>query len=556
MDERKNSLPRLKSDLPDHMDVDYAGARGLMYGCGYTDAQLDMPHIGIINTWSDCNPGHFHLKKLEEAVTRGVEECGGLAFHFNGVSICDGIVKPAYILPSRDLLVNEIELMVEANMMDAMVLIGTCDKVLPALLMAAGRLDIPAIIVTGGYMRTAKLDGEYVDYIDVGPSITKVLNGEMSEEKYQKLLHSIAPGPGACGMMGTANTMSMICETIGMSLPGNSTAAAESEELLEIAYQAGRQVMTLWQKQVTARQIITKNSISNAIKVCMAIGGSTNTIIHVPAIATESEIDMDCSELYAEASNEIPLLVGIRPNGPYCMEDFHQAGGLRALLNEIRGHLDLETLCVNEKTLGENIQGHAVLDPTVIHSLASPLSETAGMALCKGNLVPEGAFIKLSAVPEALRGTFRGKAKVFHNVYDATDALRDGRIEAGDAVLIIYQGVKAGPETAYNFTSELKGSPLRDKVIAITDGRLSGAASGCVFSYASPEAALRGPLCGVKDGDIIVCDLPNRKLEVELSDEELAERIANAELVMQPKKGYLSVYQHCVGSVLKGAVLR
>ena len=189
MDERKNGLPRLKSDLPDHMDVDYAGARGLMYGCGYTDEQLDMPHIGIINTWSDCNPGHFHLKKLEEAVTRGVEECGGLAFHFNGVSICDGIVKPAYILPSRDLLVNEIELMVEANMMDAMVLIGTCDKVLPALLMAAGRLDIPAIIVTGGYMRTAKLDGEYVDYIDVGPSITKVLNGEMSEEKYQKLLH-------------------------------------------------------------------------------------------------------------------------------------------------------------------------------------------------------------------------------------------------------------------------------------------------------------------------------------------------------------------------------
>lgn len=550
------NLPRLRSDLPDHMDVDYAGARGLMYGCGYTDAELDMPHIAIVNTWSDCNPGHFHLKKVADAVKRGVSEAGGLPFSFNGVSICDGIVSPPYILPSRDLLVNEIELMVEANMMDAMVLIGTCDKVVPALLMAAGRLNLPAIVVTGGYMRTNTMDGEPVDYIDVGASITKTLNGEMSQEKFDQLLHSIAPGPGACGMMGTANTMNIIAETMGMSLPGNATTAAESEDLLDIAYRAGKQVMVLWEKQITARQIITPASITNAIKACMAVGGSTNTIIHVPAIATEAEIDMDCSEIYAAASNEIPLLIGIRPNGKHCMEDFRQAGGLRALLNEIKDHLDLTTMAVNEKTLGENIAGHTVTDRSVIHTMAEPLSDSAGMILCKGNLVPEGAFIKYSAVPEALRGVFRGKAKVFHNVYDATAALRDGRIEAGDAVLIIYQGVKAGPETAYNFTSELKGSPLKDKVIAITDGRLSGAASGACFSYASPEAALRGPLCGVKDGDVIVMDLPNRRLDVELSEEALAERIANAELVLHPKKGYLSVYQHCVGSVLKGAVLR
>jgi len=314
--------------------------------------------------------------------------------------------------------------------------------------------------------------------------------------------------------------------------------------------------MTLWEKQITARRIITEASIRNAIKTCMAIGGSTNTIIHVPAVATESEIDMDCGEIYAEASNEIPLLLGIRPNGPHCMADFEKAGGLRALLNEMKGRLDLDTVSVNEKTLGENIAGHEVRDRQVIHTLKDPISTTGGMALCKGNLVPEGAFIKLSAVPERLRGTFRGRAKVFHNVYDATNALRDGRIVEGDAVLIIYQGVKAGPETAYNFTTELKGSPLRDKVIAITDGRLSGAASGACFSYASPEAALRGPLCAVKDGDIIRYDLPSRTLEIELSDEELADRMEKAELKLHPKKGYLSVYQHCVGSVLKGAVLR
>ena len=553
--EETEKLPRLKSDLPDHMDVDYAGARGLLYGCGYTDRQLDMPHVAIVNTWSDCNPGHIHLKRLEEAAARGVEEAGGVAFHFNGVSVCDGIVKPAYILPSRDLLVNEIELMVDANMMDAMVLIGTCDKVVPALLMAAGRLDIPAIVVTGGYMETAKLDGEYVDYIDVGASITKVLNGQMSQEHYQKLLHSIAPGPGACGMMGTANTMSIICETIGMSLPGNATLPAVSPELTDLAYQAGRQVMTLWKKQITARQIITPAAITNAIKVCMAVGGSTNTIIHVPAIATESELEMNCSDIYAAASQEIPLLVGIRPNGPHCMEDFRRAGGVRAVLNQLRGHLDLGTLSVNEKTLGENIDGWEIQDTQVIHPLSDPLDFDGGMALCKGNLVPEGAFIKLSAVPEALRNTFRGRARVFTSVYDATDALRAGEIQPGDAVLIIYQGVKAGPETAYNFTTELKGSSLRDKVCVITDGRLSGAASGACFSYASPEAALRGPLCAVRDGDIITYDLPNRSLQVELPQEELEERMKTAQLKLQPKKGYLRVYQHCVGSVLKGATL-
>ena len=551
----QNGLPRLKSDLPDHMDVDYAGARGLMYGCGYTDQQLDMPHIGIINTWSDCNPGHIHLKELEAAAERGIREAGGLPFHFNGVSVCDGIVKPAYILPSRDLLVNEIEVMAEANMMDALVMIGTCDKVIPALLMAAGRLNLPTVIVTGGYMETASCHGHYVDYIDVGSSITRVLRGEMSQEDYQELLHSIAPGPGACGMMGTANTMSMICETIGMSLPGNSCLPAVSPELRKLAYQAGKRVMDLWKEQITPRQIITPASITNAIKVCMAMGGSTNTIIHVPAVATESELDMDCSAIYAAASEEIPLLVGIRPNGPHCMEDFRRAGGLGAVLHEIWEHLDLTCAGVSGRTLGETIRDCAILDSSVIHTLAQPLSRDGGMALCRGNLVPEGAFIKLSAVPEALRNTFRGRARVFTSVHEATDALRNGDIHPGDAVLIIYQGVKAGPETAYNFTTELKGSPLKESVCVITDGRLSGAASGACFSYASPEAALRGPLCAVRDGDIITYDLPNRRLEVDLTPQELERRMAEAQLHLTPKKGYLKVYQHCVGSVLKGAVL-
>lgn len=548
---------KINSDVDDRMDLDWQGTRAFFYGMGYNDEDIEKPRVGIMNTWNEINPGHIHQRELAEAVREGIIERGGLPFLFYGVNLCDavgGIKGGDFVLPSRDLLVNEIELNAVAHGLDAMVLIGTCDKVVPALLMAAGRVNIPTVILTGGYMQTPWLDGERVDYIDIGASITKVKDGEMSQEKFDKLIHVCTPCRGACGMMGTANTMILLTETIGMSLTGNSTMPAVSGELINLSREAGRKVMELWEKNIRPRDIITEKSITNAIRVCMAIGGSTNTIIHIPAVATEACVDMDCSSVYSQASLDVPLLIGIRPNGKHCMEDFQLAGGLPALLNELRTKLDFSGMTVTGKTLGENIQGAVNKNPEVIYSLENPLDNDGGLILCRGNLVPQGAFIKQSAVPKKLH-KFRGTAKVFTELNDAIAALRDGRIEAGNVVFIIYQGVKAGPQTAYDFTTALKGSHLKDDVVTITDGRLSGAAAGACFGYASPEAALRGPLCAVKDGDWVNYDIEKRELNIELSDEELQQRMADAELKLQPKTGWLSIYQRTVGSILKGATL-
>jgi len=324
--------------------------------------------------------------------------------------------------------------------------------------------------------------------------------------------------------------------------------------MLQLAKKAGKQVMKLWENGITPRKIITDESIRNAVRVCMAVGGSSNTIIHIPAVATEAGLSIECSPVYADASREIPTLIGIRPNGDKCMADLDIAGGVPALLNELRGLLDLNGITVTGRTLGENIEGKAAKDHDVIHTMQNPYKHDGGLILCKGNLVPEGAFIKQSAVPDKLR-RFRGKARVFYNKDDAIRALYNGEIQAGDAVFILYQGVKAGPNSAYAFATALKGSHLKDDVCAITDGRLSGAAAGAVFGYASPEAALRGPLCAVKDGDWINYDIDKRELNIELSDEILKKRMEEAELRLQPKTGWLSIYQRCVGSVLKGATL-
>jgi len=550
-----NEIKRMiNSDISDRMTLDWQGTRAFFYGLGYDDADIEKPRVGIMNTWNEINPGHIHQREIADATREGIIEAGGLPFLFYGVNLCDCVGSGDYVLPSRDLLVNEIELNAKAHHLDAMVLIGTCDKVVPALLMSAGRVNIPTIIITGGYMKTAKLDGEYVDFIDIGASISKLKEGKLTQEKFDELIKVCAPGGGACGMMGTANTMNLLSETIGMSLPFNATTAARCGDILHLAKVAGRQVMYLWKNNIRPRDIITQAAITNAINVCMAIGGSSNTIIHIPAVATEACLDMECSPVYAAASCEVPLLIGIRPNGKDCMADFDAAGGLPALLNEMKEKLDLNGMTVTGKTLGENISGKPNKNPEVIHSLAKPLDSDGGLILCKGNLVPEGAFIKQSAVPAKLH-KFRGRANVFTDPDVAIEALRNGGIHAGDAVLIIYQGVKAGPHTSYGFTTALKGSHLKDDVITITDGRLSGAASGACFGYASPEAALRGPLCAVENGDWINYDIEKRELNVELSDEELEKRMAEAELIMKRKTGYLSIYQRCVGSILKGATL-
>lgn len=544
-------MPELKSNFKSYEGL--TAPKALLRGIGLSDDDLQKARVGVINTWSDINPGHIHLREVAEAVCRGVREAGGYPFNMNAVNICDSIGSGPYVLPSRDLLVNEIELYAGANKLDALVLLGTCDKVVPGLLMAAGRVDLPTVIVTGGYMNTGCLNGENVDFIDIGINLTRLREGKITQEYMDQLVDAACPAPGACGMMGTANSMSLMVEAIGMSLPGNATTSARSDDLKKLAEEAGRRVMALWEQGITARQIITKASITNAIKVCMAVGGSMNTVIHIPAAATEAEIDMDCSQVYMDSAN-VPLLIGIRPNGPYTMKDFDQAGGLHALMGEIKDELDLSCPCVNGKTLGENIDAAANKNPSVIHHVAEALDSEGGLAVVRGNIAPQGAFIKRSAVPKNL-WKFRGKAKVFYSVMAAIEALEKDMIEPNTAVFVLMQGPKGGPGSAYQFATRLKGSSLGSSCCTITDGRLSGAAAGACFGYLSPEAGLRGPVLAVRDGDIVEYDIEKHELNVELSDAEIEKRCREFDLKIEIPKGYMGIYKATVGSILKGAVL-
>lgn len=354
--------------------------------------------------------------------------------------------------------------------------------------------------------------------------------------------------------MGTANSMALMCECIGMSLPGNATTAARSPKMLELAQACGQRIMELVEQGITPRQIITNESIENALQVCQAIGGSGNTIIHIPATATEAGLTIDCSEIYARASREIPLLIGIRPNGQYCMKDFEEAGGLGALMNQMRDKLHLDCMQINGKTLKENIQGMQVLRPEVIHSMDDSIQAAGGLVLVKGTLAPQGAFVKQSAVPECLM-RHTGPARCFNSRDEAIEALRDGKIQSGDVCIVRYIGFKAGPDTAYHFAAALAGSPIGMNCATITDGRLSGAVYGAAFQYCTPEAAAMGPLTVVQDGDLIDYDIGEGRLDLLVPQEEIQRRLAAFKMDFPKKHGWLGIYQRCVSSVMKGAVL-
>ena len=529
----------------------------LLRGLGLGKEDLKKPRIAIINTWNSINPGHVHLNELAEAVKEGVLEAGGLPFNFNITNLCDGIGGGPYILASRDLMCNEIEVIMDGCQLDAMVLLATCDKNVPGVLMGAARMDVPAIIVTGGYMQTITDNGKIVDGITIGNSCGEVDEGVIDMEEMMHRCDIACPAPGACGFMGTANTMCTLTEAMGMSLPGNATLPAISSHLRILAREAGRKIMDLWRNGITARQIITEKSVTNAVKVCMAIGGSTNTMMHIPAVAAEAGLDMDVWDVYDKASHEIPLLMNVRPTGVYTMFDFDQAGGLRSVMYEIRDHLNMDCMGVNGKPVAENIEGHKTPYPEIIRPMDNPFTKDGGICILKGNIAPDGCAAKQSTFPRNML-KFRGPAKVFYSNEDACEALRAGKIQAGDAVVISMMGAKAGPGmlSAYGFTSELAGTSLWDKVCLITDGRFSGAAKGAITGYCSPEAGLGGPICAVKDGDIISYDIEARTINVELTDEQIADRIKNFDKEVVYYDGFIGMYQKTVTSLKTGAVLR
>ena len=534
--------------------------RGLLCGMGISPEEQEKPLIGVVNSWNEYNPGHVHLKALAERVKQGIRDAGGLPFEVMTTGICDGMVlkDPRYIeLPSRNSIADQVEITVEGNYFDGMVMLSTCDSIVPGHLMAAARLDIPTVVVTGGYMPLGCFRGKEVLHIHAQDKVGTMKAGKIDPDEYNGLIEHSWGTCGGCTSMTTANSMCMIAEALGMSLPGNSTVSAVSSELYLIAYRAGRRILDLVEKGVTARKIITPQAIRNAIKVDMAVAASSNLILHIPAIAHEAGYDEPWWKYFDEASNEIPLLAHLAPSGPYNLHDLCLAGGLPALMKELLPKLDGSCLTVTGKSIAENVSNAKVWNRDVIHTLDNPVMTEPGIGVLYGNLAPEGAIIKIAAVPDHLF-TFTGKARVFDSLHDGLDALRAGRIHPGDACVLRFMGLKGRfGTTAFTFQEELKGhKELYESCAIITDGRFSGGTSGLSVGYVSPEAALCGPLGLVREGDTIEIDIPARRIGLKVAEDELAKRKAEFSWTFDESKypRFLRLFVKNVGSMAHGGI--
>lgn len=534
--------------------------RGLMMGMGYSNEEMKRPLIGIVNSWNEYNPGHVHLQKVAERVKAGIREAGGLPLEVMTTGICDGMVlkDPRYIeVPSRNSIADQVELTVEGNFFDGMVMLSTCDSIVPGHLMGAARINIPTILVTGGYMPLGQCRGKEVLHIHAQDKVGTAKEGKMDMDEYNDLIEKSWGICGACTSMTTANSMCMVAEALGMSLPGNSTVSAVSSQLYLIAYEAGKQIVNLVEQDIKARDIMTVDAIKNAIKLDMAVAGSSNLILHIPAIANEAGYDLPWWKYFDEASEEVPLLSHLAPGGPYSLKDLDLAGGMPALLKEMMPVLNGECLTVTGNTLAENVKNAVNYNPEIIRSLDNPVMREPGIGVLYGNLAPEGAILKIAAVPEQLM-KFKGKAKVFDGLHDALDALRSNQIEAGDAIIIRFLGLKARfGTTAFTFQEELKGIPeLYNSCAIITDGRFSGGTSGLSIGYVSPEAALAGPLGIVKEGDMIEINVKDRKIHLDISEEEMKSRIEDFhwEFPENDYPRFLNLFVKNVGSMAKGGI--
>jgi len=543
--------------------IERAPHRSLLRALGCTSADMDKPFIGIINSFSQIVPGHIHLRDIADAVKQGVSSRGGVPFEVNTIAVCDGIAMNhagmKYSLPSRELIADSVEILAEAHAFDALVFIPNCDKIIPGMLMAAVRLNLPSIFISGGPMLAGCLDSDgkmkKVDLSSVFEAVGKVATGEMTEEELLQLEEIACPGCGSCSGMFTANTMNCATEAMGMGLPGHGTIPAVDARRWQLAKQAGRQVMELLAKDIRPRDIINKKSISNAFAVDMALGGSTNSVLHLMALGHEAGVDFPLSQVN-EISEHTPHLCRLRPAGDYHLEDLDRAGGVSAVMKELQGLLNLDSMTVSGKPLAEVIADSRVLDREVIHAITNAYSATGGIAILFGNLAPEGAVVKRAAVsPEMM--VHQGLARVFNSEEEATAAIMKANIKSGEVIVIRYEGPKGGPgmREMLTPTALLSGMGMDKEVALITDGRFSGATRGAAIGHVSPEAASKGPIAALKDGDIIKIDIPNYKLEVELSGKEIANRLARlAGFEPKVKTGYLRYYTEKVTSASSGAV--
>ncbi len=543
--------------------IERAPHRALLRAVGCTSDDWDKPFIGVINSFSEIVPGHIHLQTMAKAVKKGIRSRGGVPFEVNTIAVCDGIAMNhsgmKYSLPSRELIADSVEILAQAHAFDGLVFIPNCDKVVPGMLMAAIRLNLPCVFVSGGPMLAGKfVRGDAtrsVDLITVFQAVGKVAKGKMTEAELQELEMVACPGYGSCAGMFTANTMNCLSEALGMALPGNGTILAVEARRRQLAYKAGQQVMEALARDIRPRDVITRDSLYNAFAVDMALGGSTNSVLHLAAIAHEAGIDFPLS-LINEISDSVPNICKISPASDYHIEDLDLAGGIPAIMHELSGLLKLEANTILGKPLGDIAKKAKVKNRKVIHPLSQPYASTGGISILFGNLAPDGSVVKSAAVaPEML--VHRGPARVFDSEEEATAAIMKSEFKSGEVIVIRYEGPKGGPgmREMLAATSLLSGMGMDKKVALITDGRFSGGTRGAAIGHVSPEAAERGPIAALRNGDMIKINIPDHKLEVELSQKELKQRLASLP-AFEPKikTGYLKRYSDKVSSASTGAV--
>ena len=539
--------------------------RGLLHACGLSEDDIDKPFIGIANSYCEIVPGHVHLNEVAQVVKSAVREAGGAAFEFNTIAVCDGIAMGhtgmKYSLASREIIADSVETMVGAHCFDGLICIPNCDKIVPGMLMASVRLNIPTIFVSGGPMAAGKTkDGKTIDLITIGEGVAQFNAGKITEEQLKELERTGCPGRGSCSGMFTANSMNCLCEAIGVALPGNGTVLAVDPKRQDLYKAAGKQIITLVEKDIKPLDVINEESLDNGFVLDMAMGGSSNTVLHVLAIAGEAGVEYDLERISAVAT-KCPNICRVSPSSQFHVEDVDAAGGISAILKEMSkktGLLNTDCLTVTGKTLGENIAGAQIKNTDVIHEIDNAYSETGGLAILRGNLAPDGSVVKTAGVPESIM-THAGPAVIFESQEEACEGILGGKVKEGDVVVIRCEGPKGGPGMQEMLwpTSYIAGAGLAESVALITDGRFSGGTRGASVGHISPEAAVGGPIGLLKEGDIIEIDIPNNKIDVKLSDDELAKR-KKAWKPPAPRitKGYLAKYASMATSADTGAVLK